>query len=450
MAVEESTDLKSLGVSGTPKLEVTNDAQLRQLKDSMQNFFAKDLAAAEDSTSFPLEKKENEPAAETPNVETPAPKQEAPVTTPEAPAAAPAEEPSPELPAPEEPDPEFDGEAYQLPDNTRDEISERFRGLRTRAKETKREAAALHKQLEAAQAELEAVKKFPTQVPEGLTREVEELRSFRRMHDLANDPTFKAKYEHQIQGLEKEICDTIAGLEPDSKELQDYVDKLRKAGPRSLPSNWWHPNLIKNMQDQFVAHELMNKVQQMYQLAKNQKTEIEDWSKDGDKFKAHQAQLADQYWKNFATVAAQTVKAMIPQLGDFGKFVEPKDETKATNSSERAAWAEHNASRKPLEEMFQKLMIDAHDNGPAGLARVCTLAVKGDWDSRELTKAKQQIAELNDKLARAQGHLDGIVSKQKVVGGAKGQAPGPTAAPPKKLGASVQDAFKAHGHIFGQ
>lgn len=447
--VPVDTPLQSITSSGSPKLEVTSSGQLDQLQKSMADFFGPELEKAEGN--LPPATPPTPPATEPKPPET-VPKP--PETTPKPPETAPkppetGTPPEPKAP-PADPDLEPDDELdkFQVATNVKPEIGEQFKNLRGKAKEQKRLAQQFQKELETTKKEIEELRKSPSQLPTEITSELEELRTFRRTNDIAADPAFKARFDTPISALENDVCNLIQSTDPTNAELKAYVEQMRQIGPRNIAKNWWGPNVIKNLGDEFTTAELQHKLLQIYDLQKQRGTELESWSKDGEAYKQHQQTQIDSYWKQYALDAAAEVKAMRPELGEFGVMVEPKDENVAKTPEERAQIVEHNTRRKPYEEAFQKNMVTAYDGGARGMARVCALATQSMWLQSELEARIKELGEVRDELSRTKSQLDGIMQKQKI-GGSRGTAPAPgTTGPPKKVGGSVADAFKQHESIF--
>jgi Tfp pilus assembly protein PilN len=127
-----------------------------------------------------------------------------------------------------------------------------FQKLREVASHYKQSAVRVP-ELEKTIADLQAKLGSPDALPEPLRKELDELRSFRRIFDTENDPEFKKQFDEKISTLDNEVLDLMIRKGFPKEE----AEKLRSMGIDSIPSDWWQKNVLEKLP--FVDRERIQK-----------------------------------------------------------------------------------------------------------------------------------------------------------------------------------------------
>jgi hypothetical protein len=238
-----------LGVAsiGAPRLDAD------PVDPSFMDEFDKLDDAALQSESGVVETPTAEPAVETPTedenflndglnpvepvagVEEPvAPTEPAAESTP----AEPVAEPTPAEIVPGQADSTIDPEiaAIEQPRNMSEQSQNNWKKLRETASRYKQEAA----EAEMLRNRIAELEKNPTQAPP----DYEDLKKFKQIFDLKNDPEFHTKYEAPIKGATDNIY-SILKKNGASDETIESIQKL--GGPDKVSQDWWKQNVIDKL-----------------------------------------------------------------------------------------------------------------------------------------------------------------------------------------------------------
>jgi hypothetical protein len=146
----------------------------------------------------------------------------------------PADSVSQPLQSQEEIDPEI--AAIEQPRNLSESNQSNWKKLQETASRYKKEAI----EAEALKHRLIELEQRPSQAPP----DYEELKKFKQIFDLKNDPEFHSKYETPIKGATENIY-SILKKNGASEETIASIEKV--GGPDKVSENWWKENVIDKL-----------------------------------------------------------------------------------------------------------------------------------------------------------------------------------------------------------
>lgn len=361
------------------------------------------------------------PAATPPANNTPAPAKNTPAPADNTPAPAdntPA--PTDNTPAPANNTPSDDLDSIELPPHTKPKTAESFANVKNLARQ---KIAAIEKERDelktrAEKAE-EAAKKAPT--PEE-TKELEELRAFRRKVDVEADPAFKS-YDATIT----QNTDAIYARLKSSGFDDSAIAKVKEmGGPAGVD---WDQLAADGKISAALKRYVQGKLFENDDLSDKKKIAIDEAKKN-----------ADEYLKSREAELAKSDDAYVQETAKEWDGIRPKVEWLVTQEitdkltpDEKALAEEHN---KLVGEINADLKDALQDNSPkmkALLVAGYAVGRKMSWEFARLKKnTDAQVADLTKKLSEATATLERI--KKSSPGRVNTSAPATT--PVKKVTAS--------------
>lgn len=167
-----------------------------------------------------------------------------------------AAQPDPNAAQAQQADPDLDPEiaAIQMPPNMSEKQQSNWRKLTSKLTESastaKRYAAELE-ELKRRIAEQENSKQLP--------EDYEELKRFRSIFDLKNDPAFKSRHEEPIKNFSESIYDILKKNKAPEEIIKAIQDR---GGPHKIEKAWWRKNIIERLEstdDGYVDAERLKK-----------------------------------------------------------------------------------------------------------------------------------------------------------------------------------------------
>lgn len=135
--------------------------------------------------------------------------------------------------------PEIDPEIAQIeqPRNLSEKNQNNWRKLQETASHYKKQA----EEAEILRQRLAEAETKPASTPE----DYDELKKFRAIFDIKNDPSFKSKYEEPLENAKQSIY-SVMRKNGASDELIESIEKA--GGPEKIDQNWWKTNAIDKLQ----------------------------------------------------------------------------------------------------------------------------------------------------------------------------------------------------------
>lgn len=188
-------------------------------------------------------------------------------------------QPAPEPAAPQiQIDPEIS--AIEQPRNLSEKNQSNWRKLQ--------ETATLYKQQTE---ELQAAYQQALQQQQQVPQDYEELRQFRAIFDIKNDPTFISKYDQPITQAKGNIYEIMknAGASPD---LINEIEK--RGGPDAIDQNWWKQHAIDQL-PLAQAEMLKRNLVDIYDLKNKKEGEIAFAAQHAEEIVAQREQYQQAY-----------------------------------------------------------------------------------------------------------------------------------------------------------
>ncbi len=281
----------------------------------------------------------------------------------------------------------------QLPPNASPKSSEAFATLKLKAAE---QVNALTKQVEELtkiRADLEAKTKEP--IPAEISKELEDLRTFRARLDIETDPKWKEFDAKTAQDAEFVYVQLKRGEIPDST-----IADIKKYGG---PGNVKMANIVEAIKDPIIRNIVSSKLADIDMAAYQKSQAIAKAKEDVKKYQEERS----KEWESSATAhntatqkAIADMTAKVPWLNKV--TVDLKDETKRKEGEAHNAYAEQ--MRKELElastddsaEMRATLLV-----GMVNLFRVqAAYEVLNKVHTEATTKSKKEIEDLTAQVTR--------------------------------------------------
>jgi len=243
-------------------------------------------------------------------------------------------------------------------------------------------AVAKHWQEKATKAvELEAeLAKLKTgeAVPEPLKKELEELRQFKGLFDLENDPKFQAEFNQGIDKLDDEV---LAIMKRNGFSEADAT-ALKKTGLGKVPLGWWEENILPNVP--FIdAERIKKRLAERADLDDNRQQRLQQALTDRPAFFRQREEAFKKEYETYTSEIQRTVDALTKDVPWAQPVVVPVDGT----PEQKAAAEAHNASVAQLETTFQEALWPKSAAARAEIACAAVAATKLAGDIKILGEA---------------------------------------------------------------
>lgn len=315
-----------------------------------------------------------------------------------------------------EPEPELDPEiaAIERPRNLSEKNQSNWRKLQETASQYKKqaeEAAFLRQKLEEAQTQVKTPEDY------------DELRKFRAIFDIKNDPEFRSKFEKPISDAKENIY-KILRANGASEEVIESIEK--SGGPDAIDSKWWKSNAIEKL-PLTEAERLKRNLVDVVDLKEKQQMEIERASHNADQYYI-QKQQANEEWYHGTVNEIDTYMDQVTKELPWARFQEPP--ANATPDQLRAV-EQHNAAVGSLAEKFNSALwpTSAQERANVAAAAVFSHVLTEQLRVEQQSKAKmsEQLKKLTDENNRLKN---------------AGRMPRQNVSSPNKVTSSVGDRLK--------
>jgi hypothetical protein len=305
------------------------------------------------------------------------------------------EEPKEEVYQPKvEIDPEI--AAIQMPANMSEKQQSNWRKLTESASIAKKQAAEaeiLRQRL----AELES-KKQEQQLP----ADYDELRRFRSVFDMKNDPTFKEKYDTPLN----QASESIYNLLKKHKASDEVIKSIQEAGgPGKVSKSWWKQNAIDRLaatDDGFAdARRLENALVQLDDIEAARNADLESATSNQEKWM--QERQAEQEAR--AGEEAKSVHEYLESLTKDKPTFRFKDVPDGATPEQIEKIQQHNAGVADLQGKFQSALNPQNAKERAAVAAAATLSHVITQQLRIEQQSKAQMQSQIEKLMRENSAL---------------------------------------------
>jgi hypothetical protein len=277
--------------------------------------------------------------------------------------------------------PEIDPEilAIEQPRNLSEKNQNNWRKLQETASTYKKQA----EEAQTLRQKLAEAESRPTATPP----DYEELKRFRAIFDIKNDPEFQSKYQEPLKGAKEQIY-SILKKNGASDELIAGIESA--GGPDKVDQNWWKTNAIDKLQ--FTDAERLKKgLMDIVDLKEKQQAEIE-----------HAAQNAEQILEQRKNASIESYRRDTETIGNHLQeltkdlpWARYQQASATATPEELQAVQQHNAMVQQLERKFQTALWPTDAKSRANIA---ASAVLSEVLSGQLRQDQSRIAQLNEQI----------------------------------------------------
>lgn len=292
-----------------------------------------------------------------------------------------------------EPEVELDPEiaAIERPRNLSEKNQSNWRKLQETASQYKKqaeEAAILRQKL----AETEQQVKVPD--------DYEELRKFRAIFDIQNDPEFKSKFDAPIASAKENIYKILKA----NGASDEVIQSIEKAGgPDKIDQQWWKTNAIDRL-PLTEAERLKRNLVDVVDLKEKQQFEIENASQNAEQYyaKKHEEQVN---WYHGTVNEIDTYMDQVTKDLPWARF---REVPQGATQDQIQEIERHNAAVGSLAEKFNSALwpTTAQDRANVAAAAVFSHVLTEQLRIEQTSKAKmseqlKKLTEENNRLKNA-------------------------------------------------
>lgn len=282
-------------------------------------------------------------------------------------------------------------EAHKVAANASEKTRDTFEKLKQAARE--RESAAreetkkIKDEAEALRQQLEEIKQKSTEPSEDLKKELEELRTFRRAYDTANDPEFRQKFDGRREANETAIYDVLkkGGLKDSVLEqlkglpYEQRVDHIARWAEKLSP------------RDRLLVTS---------RLTDNETLELER-AKAIDEAKTtataalqtQQGPTTEEQEKVFVEGVVSALKPVLPSVD----ILQPKEVPANAPPKDKEALEAHNQLVAQRQSQLLQLI---QDQTPATKGVLALAGILAPHYKAQVKSLKAEVAALNEQLAK--------------------------------------------------
>lgn len=260
------------------------------------------------------------------------------------------------------------------------------------------EAASIYKQ-QAAEAEILRQRLAQTEQNRTLPEDYEELRRFRQIFDVKNDPEFKSKFEAPISSAEE----TIYKIMTQNGASEKVIESIKAAGgPDKIDQNWWQQNAISKLP--FIDSEKLKKnLIDVVDLRQKQQEEIAYAAENAEQFIAER----EEKQKNWYVEETSNINNYVENLTKNVPWARYQQPTSTTTPEEWQKMQQHNSAVRALEDKFSSALWPKNANDRAAVAAAATfshvLTEQVRIEQRLRAQHEAQIRQLSSELSKLKG-----------------------------------------------
>ena len=309
----------------------------------------------------------------------------------QAPAESPEAVAQPAVQLPSQIDPEI--AAIEQPRNLSEKNQTNWRKLQ----ET---ASTYKKQAEEAEILRQRLSAMETQSQQNqLPPDYDELRKFRQIFDIKNDPEFQSKYSQPISAAK----DNIYNILKKNGASDEVIQSIEKAGgPDKIDQTWWKNNAIDKL-PLTDSERLKRNLVDVVDLKEKQEQEIEWAAQNVDQIMAQKEAANNNWYQEETAHINQHVEQLTKDL-PWARFAE----TPAGASQEQIEQiTRHNQTVAGLSEKFNNALWPQTSQDRANVAAAAVFSHVLTEELRRTQAAQGQLAAQVKKLSEENNKLKG-------------------------------------------
>jgi len=313
-------------------------------------------------------------------------------------------------------EPEIDPEiaAIERPRNLSEKNQSNWRKLQETASSYKKqaeEAAILRQKLEETQNQVKAPEDY------------DELRRFRAIFDIQNDPDFRSKFEQPISAAKENIYRILRA----NGASEDVINSIEQAGgPDKIDQKWWKTNAIEKL-PLTDAERLKRNLVDVADLKEKQQLELQNVAQNAEQYYV-QKQQAQEEWYHGTVNEIDTYMDQVTKDLPWARFQELP--TNATPEQVQAV-EQHNSAVASLAEKFNSALWPTSAQDRANVAAAAVFSHVLTEQLRVEQSAKAKMSEQLKKLTEENNRLKNA-----------GRLPRQNVTAPNRVGSSLGDRLK--------
>jgi hypothetical protein len=383
---------KSVTNEGVPQeldlghVEPPSEESMNSLDEAMR------AAGIDDGIKFPEESRSvaKETAIE-PEQEVPAPSDEKPLD-PNQPADSQTAAPEAKTEPPEGGYDSVDLDTIQPPQDISPRNLVNFNKLRDMAKHFKTQAEILPQ----LQQRLQELERRNVQVPQDVAKELEELRTFRRVFDTENDPEFKKQFDGKIESLDNDVLSILMknGLP------EDTAKQIKQVGMDKISPKWWEETILSKLT--FVDRERVQKrLAERADTIDQRHQEIQKFQQDRESFvQREQQERVERFNKT-----EEEIYGHVEQLTENVPWARYQELPEGATPEQIKQIEAHNASVEELERQFVHALFPETSQARAEVAAAAVASTKLAASVQDLST---RLTDANSRAEKFQKELEAI------------------------------------------
>lgn len=298
-------------------------------------------------------------------------------------------------------DPEIDG--LQQPRNLNPQNKANWNALKETAKRYKQEAREYKQQFE-------QVKGQAGQLDEKTKQELEDLRTYRRLHEIEQDPQFRQEHDDKIKGVEDEIYGILkaGGMPPVLIEELRKEDALRKGYGELSADDYW-AQIMETLangspSEKKMAAVLKNRLERVAVLDHDRKIAIEKNAQAKSEYVQRKLQQEEQAkQERIQTMEARTMEL----IRDYPWAQEQKVPANATPEQKAQIEADNKWLKEVGEPIYQAALFSEDPRTRVDAAAAAVMAYKQaailDTMQAQLAAKDNEIKAVRAELSKIRG-----------------------------------------------
>jgi hypothetical protein len=280
-----------------------------------------------------------------------------------------------------------------MPPNMSEKQQSNWRKLSDRYAAVKKEAAeaaVLRQQLTMAEQQRQ------------LPPDYEDLRRFRQVWDMQNDPGFKSKYETPLSERKDRIYDLLRK----HKAGDDVIKAIEDVGgPSKVPADWWYSNAINRLQktNGLDAKRLETALMEMDDLEQSRQKELSHASQNQQEWLQAQEQERRQAWERESGEISTYVDSITKEV----PWARYQDVPAGATPEQIQRIQAHNAGVQDLENKYNSALAANGGLERASVAAAATLShvlvPQLQYEQKQNAMLQGQLAQLQKELAAIKG-----------------------------------------------
>lgn len=227
----------------------------------------------------------------------------------------------------------------------------------------------------------------------------EELKKFRQIFDIRNDPEFKSKYEKPLS----QAKENIYGILKKNGASDEVIQSIEKAGgPDKIDQAWWKNNAIDKL-PLTDSERLKRSLVDVVDLKENQEKELEFVAQNAEQI-MQERQMQTQNW--YAS-ENQSIEQHVDQITKDLPWARYMDVPQGASQEEASKIEKHNAAVNSLSEKFNAALWPqtAQDRTNVAAAAVFSHVLTEELLSTQkaYADAQAQLKKLTEENNRIKG-----------------------------------------------